>query len=364
MCVYKDKRSDFYTYEFEYKGERHKLTTTETTERGALKAEKAAREQAKRDYAVHGVAKAEAPKTIKQAVERYYSAIHGGVIDGDGLALIAFFPEKKLIDLCDNDVDLVVQWKRTQFRDDTEALGPVGPARVNRSTTQLLRRIVLRAVQKNGARVRQMPNWSTHLLEEPRRRRRIITRNEHGAISESIDPDYGALLQFALVSGLRQRSSLLEWSNVDFGERTYKYIGKGGHLQEKKMTPGVEEILRSRVGHHPEFVFTYVAKKRRAGVRARGQRMPITKTGLKSYWYGLKDRLTISGLWWHDLRRSFATNMLKMTGNLALVQEALDHSNPQTTLRYAMLDLEDVSEGMAIAESTFTARFQSVDVAA
>jgi integrase len=101
------------------------------------------------------------------------------------------------------------------------------------------------------------------------------------------------------------------------------------------MPPGAEEILRSRIGHHPEFVFTYVAKKRRAGVPLKGPRMPVTKMGLRSYWYSLKERLTISGLWWHELRRSLATKLLKMTGNPAPVQGARDHSNPRTSLRDA-----------------------------
>lgn len=358
MCVYKDPRSDFYTYEFQCKGQRYKLTTNKTTKRDAERDEKLRREQVKRDHAALGAANPDAPKTLLQATERYYAAL-GTEIEADALAILEYLGrDKALLDLCDNDVDNLVQWKKSQFKFDDEEQGLVGPARVNHSTTKLLRRIVLRAVNNNKSKVREMPNWSTHLLDEPRRRKRKVTANEHSAIAESIDEDYGELLKFALVSGLRQKSSLLEWANVDFDERKYKYIGKGGHLQEKPMTPAVEQILRSREGHHPEFVFTYVAKKRRAGIRARGQRMPITKSGLKDYWAGLKDGLSIDGLWWHDLRRSFASNMLRMTGNLALVQTALDHQDPNTTLRYAMLDLEDLSEGMAAAERTFIDRHQ------
>jgi site-specific recombinase XerD len=37
----------------------------------------------------------------------------------------------------------------------------------------------------------------------------------------------------------------------------------------------------------------------------------------------------------HSLRHTFATSLLGKTGNLRLVQKALDHESPQTTAIYA-----------------------------
>ena len=45
----------------------------------------------------------------------------------------------------------------------------------------------------------------------------------------------------------------------------------------------------------------------------------------------------------HDFRHDFATKLLRDTGNLKLVQKALNHADIKSTLRYAHVLDEDVA---------------------
>jgi integrase len=48
----------------------------------------------------------------------------------------------------------------------------------------------------------------------------------------------------------------------------------------------------------------------------------------------------------HDLRHTFATRLLRLTGNLKLVSKLLGHSQVETTTRYAHVLDEDMRAGL------------------
>ena len=50
----------------------------------------------------------------------------------------------------------------------------------------------------------------------------------------------------------------------------------------------------------------------------------------------------------HDLRLDFASKLLRATGYLALVKNALKHADISSTIRYAHVLDEDVREGLEI----------------
>ena len=54
----------------------------------------------------------------------------------------------------------------------------------------------------------------------------------------------------------------------------------------------------------------------------------------------------VIGLRFHDLRHDLATKLLRETGNLKLVQKALNHRNIKTTTRYAHVLDSEVAEGL------------------
>lgn len=71
----------------------------------------------------------------------------------------------------------------------------------------------------------------------------------------------------------------------------------------------------------------------------------------RSYIYGMMTRMAkragIAKTHPHALRHTFAHNLLKETGNVALLQRTLGHSTPSMSLRYAMAHNKDVEKYMS-----------------
>jgi integrase len=78
------------------------------------------------------------------------------------------------------------------------------------------------------------------------------------------------------------------------------------------------------------------------GGRVKGERHPITLSGLETEWKRLRKRAGVVGFRFHDYRHDFATKLLRQTGNLKLVSRALNHSSTKTTERYAHVVDDDL----------------------
>ena len=101
-----------------------------------------------------------------------------------------------------------------------------------------------------------------------------------------------------------------------------------------RITDSVRAIRGHLRGHHPEFVFTYVAQRTTdkviRGTRytfVAGRRYPITKSGLSTRWRRIKNTANPDDFRFHDFRHDVATKVLRETGNLKLVQKLLDHAS-------------------------------------
>ena len=117
------------------------------------------------------------------------------------------------------------------------------------------------------------------------------------------------------------------------------------------ITSDIRAILWPLRSDHPEFVFTYLAVRTRSG-RVRGHRYPITYSGAKIAWRRLRKKAGVVGFRFHDFRHDLGTKLLRETGNLKLVQRALDHADLKTTLRYAhVLDSEVAAARETVAAS-------------
>ena len=78
----------------------------------------------------------------------------------------------------------------------------------------------------------------------------------------------------------------------------------------------------------------------------KGQRKPITSSGLRKVFETTCKTAGIRDFRIHDFRHTFGTQLLRETRNLALVQKALDHSDIASTLRYVHVLDDEVAEGM------------------
>jgi integrase len=344
MSVYKNPRSPFWLFDFQWRGHRFHGSTKCTTRREAEKIEAAEREKAKQ-Y-VKQTAAARTSMRLDDVAGRYWTE-HGQHlaaapnIEGHLKILLGFFGKDKLItEITDDDVTKLVAWRRGH---QSRTANLISPYTVNHTTEQL-RKLFTRC-KLWGVRFAHEPLWRKHWLAVPSERVRELTDDEAAKFDAVMRDDYAPFFAFACASGLRLAECLLKWSEVDWTAKQIRKPGKGGRPVTTPITSEIRETLWPLRGHHPKFVFTYVSEHGEHG-RINGQRYPITYAGVQTYWRRLRKQSGVVGLRFHDLRHDFATKLLRETGNLRLVQKALGHRNIATTTRYAHVLDSDVAEAM------------------
>jgi integrase len=236
----------------------------------------------------------------------------------------------------------------------------VAPATVNRSVTEVLKKLFTRA-KAWGVRFDHEPGWKKHWLKEPEERVRELQPEELDNLDTAVREDFRDINDFADASGLRLNECLLRWSEVNWQGKQILKRGKGGKKTTVRITPLIRSILWPLQGHHEEFVFTYVAQRtRKTQNLIKGRRYPITYSGLKSEWKRHRARSGVKNFRFHDKRHDFATKLLRESRNLKLVQKALNHRNIKTTLKYAhVLDDEVGSAIEAMQEKREKSRNNS-----
>jgi integrase len=355
VSVYKnrDGRSPYFHFDFQVRGHRFHGSTKCTTRREAEKVEAAEREKATR--LVAQLAAAKTSLKLDDVAERYWQEVgqhHAGAGDTEHrlALLIQFFgKDKVLTEITGDDVARLVAWRRGHRANGNGPRSLISPHTVNHTTEQL-RKLFTRA-KLWGVRFEHEPRWTKHMLAVPTERVRELSDDEAERLESAIRADYAPFFAFARASGLRLAECFLRRSEVDWSAGQIRKRGKGGQIITKPITPTIREILWPLQGHHPIFVFTYVSRRRYLG-KIKGQRYPLTYEAVQSYWRRLRKRSGVVGFRFHDLRHDFGTKLLRVTGNLRLVQKALGHRDIKTTTRYAHALDSDVAEAMErVAES-------------
>jgi integrase len=352
MSLYRDPRSPFYWYDFQHQGRRFFGSTKRTSKREAEAVERQERDRAKREMAAAGVMM---PLTMDYACGRYWSEVGQHHASADDTwrnlewLIDCLGKDTLLANITDAEVASMVQRRRGQSSRNGGKL--IANATVNRSATEVLRKVFTRARKKWGARFEHEPDWKEHMLPEPGERVRELHDHERDLLDAATRDDLAPFFAFASASGVRLNECLLKWPEVNWGAGQIVKLGKGGKRVTVPITPTIRGILRPLMGHDPVHVFTYVAKRTdpRKGV-VKGRRYPLTYEGAKTAWRRLRARSGVSDFRFHDFRHDFATKLLRDCRNLKLVQRALNHAELKTTGRYAhVLDVE-VGEAMEQAQ--------------
>jgi integrase len=349
VSVYRSKKSaPYYWFDFQLDGRRFHGSTKCTSRKEADKFESIEREKAK--TLVKAMKRSAVSLLIDDVADRLWndSAQH----DADPNAtsknldrLIDYFGKTKLLtDIDHNEAKKMVAWRRGHHVKGRTTAPLISNATVNRSAIKVLQRIFTFA-ETEGARFEHEPNWSELLLPEPVERVRELQDVEAEALDGAMRHDYGPFFDFVRASGLRQKECVtLRWSEVNFGTRQIVRLGKGGRRVVFPITDSIREILFPLQGQHPEFVFTYVAVygNKRLG-KVRGQRYRLTLNGARSAWHRMRAKSGVKDFRFHDYRHDFGTKLLRDSGNLKLVQKAMNHRDIKSTLRYAHVLDEDVA---------------------
>ena len=356
MSVYRDKRSPYYQYDFQHAGNRFSGSTKCTTRRDAERFEAAELEKAK--ALMKATARAKASLAIDDVAARLWN--HSAQYDSEPKAtetnlarLVEYFgPSKPLTEIDNQAAKDMVAWRRGQrvkrrgkrTKEAGRALPLVSNATVNRSATKVLQRLFAFAKSEKAV-FENEPDWEDLLLDEPEERVRELKLEEADALDQAMRDDYGPFFDFVRASGMRLKECVtLRWEEVDFGAKQIVRLGKGRRRVVFPITAAVREILYPLQGQHPEFCFTYVAVygNKKLG-RVRGQRYALSYNGAKSAWQRMRALSGLANFRFHDFRHDFGSKLLRDSGNLKLVQKALNHRDIKSTLRYAHVLDEDVA---------------------
>lgn len=377
MSVYKPKGSPYFLFDFRRGGHRFYGSTQETERRRAEAVEQAeirkAEAQVLRDRRARG-----APMTINVAAMRYWNerGMHTATAretERNLERLVEWIgPSTPLQDITDDTLAQLVARRRGQAKVNAarvkrqgKPLGPLGlvsPGQVNRSVTQLLRRVLTRARKAWKVALPDEPNWTEHMLPEPRERVRELRHEEESRLEAVERDEYRAPRLFAQITGLRRREvTSLTWRQVDFGAEVIRVIGKGGKGHEIPITPELHLLLWPLRGQHETHVFTYRCQRTRLCPTSKrrfvkGQVYPITYHGFSTHVRRGLDKAGVADFRIHDLRHTSATRTLRATKNLKIVQKLLNHSSLSVTEKYAHADLDDLRDAMIETATDSAAR--------
>jgi integrase len=369
VSVYRPQKSPWFAYDFQLEGRRFTGSTRRASRGEAKAVERERRAEARRELD-RDKSLAGAPLTLDVAFARYQIEVGSTHAAPDttltNLARIQSFfgPGKRLDEIDDFDVARLVAWRRGQTARGRKTIAdPADPTRriaaplvsaatVNRSTAEVLQKVLNRAARVWGVKLPVAPTWRQHLLREPQERVREVRASEEARL-DAVRADYRPLVAFARASGLRLAECLMKKEAVDLAGGYVRVAGKGGRLAVRPITAEMRALLMSEMANPTAFVFTYCAARPRRGVCAKSDRLPITAAGLKSLWRRAKRKkggeALPADLRFHDLRHDFATKLLRETGNLKLVQRALGHAKIETTTKYAHVLDDEVLAGMEAA---------------
>jgi integrase len=230
-----------------------------------------------------------------------------------------FGPHKKVQDVTFSDVDRL-------HRKVTESGSPYQANRVHAVVSKLFA-LAIRWQMRTDNPARGVE----HNYEEKRKRYmqgdelpRLMT-----ALAETPDRQFANIILLLILTGARRGEvQSMRWADLDLKRGIWS---KPAAMVKQKtdhiipLSAAVLDVLKTIKPGKSEWVFPSVESK--SGHRAE----------LKKGWAALLRRADIKGLRLHDLRHSFASQLVSSGASLPMIGALLGHSNVSTTARYSHL---------------------------
>jgi hypothetical protein len=232
MSVFKRPGAETYSFNFQFRGRRFHGNTEARNKKDAEAVERDLKAKAKADMEAERRT-GNGPLLLRHAAGRYWQ--EAGKDHRDSAAthrnlgrLVEYFgSDKRLDEISDADVSGLIAWRRAQTLKGRKGGKTVSHSTVNRSTTEVLRKLFTRSRKAWGYQLRE-PNWSQHRLNEPQGRVRELFASEEQALAVAARSDYAPWISFALLTGLRRAETLITWACVNWEAHTIVTTGKGG----------------------------------------------------------------------------------------------------------------------------------------
>jgi integrase len=241
--------------------------------------------------------------------------------------LSEFFGAKKLRDITAHDVEL---YREVRLSQDTKRGSKLSPASVNRELA-CLRTLFNKAVL--WGKLEESPMNGVKKNRESNGRMRVLTFEEELRLIENAAPHLRPILVVLLNTGLRRGEALgLRWGDVDFNE---EHILIGDSKSGKSRTVPLNTAA-----------FSALHELRRNGLPLfNGTWRPADTdhvfgglVEIKRSFHTACKLAELDNLRLHDLRHTFASNLVRRGVDIVTVSRLLGHSSIQMTMRYAHPD--------------------------
>ena len=177
------------------------------------------------------------------------------------------------------------------------------------------------------------PVREVKLFRENNERLRYLSAEEEEALIEACAPHLRPIIIVALNTGMRKGEIFgIQWKSVDFRNRTIR-IEKSKNNESRiiPMNELVYEVLREqRKLNKKEYVF----------VNKNGK----PYTDVKHSFTSALKRAGIRDFRFHDLRHTFASNLVMSGADIVTVKELLGHKSIKMTMRYSHLSQQHKKE--------------------
>jgi len=219
-------------------------------------------------------------------------------------------------------------------------------ASVNREMS-CLHHVFTKAVEWGMIEQNPFSKGKSLILKENNKRLRFLTEEEIPKLLD-VCPEYlGNIVECALNTGMRRGEILgLKWDQIRNG---FIYLDKT-KTNESRQIPVNDSLeslfkdIRKKHGFKSKHVFLYdgqIIEAKTGKVRnpnKDGKAKPVTE--MKRSFNSALERAGIVDFRFHDLRHTFASQLLLKGGTLKDIQELLGHKTMTMTLRYAHLTQE------------------------
>lgn len=181
-------------------------------------------------------------------------------------------------------------------------------------------------------------------VKEPKERIRELTQDEQQRLFEHLPHDLHQPVLFCLMTGCRiSTMAQLQWKDV--GDTEMRFWLKGDDYMTFPISRELQALLsalpRSNVIAARRYVFTRIDKQTAERTRI------VAKGGVfnQQFRQAVSDA-EIENFRFHDIRHTFATRMLRQTGNLKLVSKLLGHRDISSTMKYAHVLVDDMRSAL------------------
>ncbi|MBF9234627.1 tyrosine-type recombinase/integrase [Microvirga alba] len=255
-------------------------------------------------------------------------------------------------------------------KDDPRHIVKLAPSTVNRTSIDVLKRVILYA--RDTLEVPGMPpiKWKDYRRREAEARSRTLSHTEEMRIEKHLREGYGAAFKFAIKAGFRLSNftEAFTWRQINFDTRTITIIQKGGREHTIIMTDEMEAILREQIGRDPKYVFMFRFKGRGSNPRpwrnptngeiyVPGKLYPVSYWGFDSWFDDVKEATGIVGLRNHDLRRTAASRVVRAIGDRKAAQHLLGHGSEKMLSEvYDQIEKEEAFAALNEADRRIAAR--------